>query len=231
MTPSKHTIYRRYTSLPIVIDMITEERLTIVGYDSWIDVNDRYNMDLYKKLSGVEFLGAYCVNRSKTQEFHQWKVFADGDSGVCVVFDQTRFEKFYKELDSNAYLTGGVNYVPYRAGKKDQDQAIMDKCGNADISKLPFIKRSGFYAEQEFRIVHSSMEKKDVHHIQIDTSLISEIILSPFLDDGLLKSVKGALKSIKGCPRRVTKARLTDSKMWQEFLSRYAEQIPEPTNA
>ena len=231
MKPRPKGIFRRYTTLPIVMDMLKEKRLSIVGYDAWEDVNDRFNMDLYKLHTETHFLGAYCLNRSRRQDFHQWKIFFDGPSGVCIIFDETKFDEFVKNLHKSSYLIGNMKYVAYKNGKREQDLALTTKCGRAETDKLPFIKRAGFSAEREFRIVHFSKEKKDVHHIGFDTSIISDIILSPFLPDGLISSVKSILKMIDGCPTRVTKARLNNSKTWQQSLRRYAEGIPEVANA
>ena len=49
-------------------------------------------------------------------------------------------------------------------------------CGIASVQNIPFIKRAGFSAEKEFRIVHFSNDDKDAHHLPFDPSIISEII-------------------------------------------------------
>ncbi|MEQ1510941.1 MAG: DUF2971 domain-containing protein [Sphingopyxis sp.] len=223
MTSSKN-LYRRYTSLPVLIDMLVSKRITIVGYDSWADANDRYSMDSYKSLNPkVTFLGAYCVAKSTNQTYHQWKVFADGQSGVCIVFDASKFENFCASLDSTRYICRDVKYIPYMSSKNEQDKKLHEAFVDVDRCNLPFAKRSGFSAEKEFRILYSSTDRDEkIHHIDFDTSMIAAVILSPSLPDGLLSSVKSTLKSIDGCPKSVTKARLLDSRAWQQSLDRYA---------
>lgn len=232
MAVKKH-LYRRYTSLPVLIDMLVNKRMTIVGYDTWVDANDRYSMDLYK--AGDEtigFLGAYCVAKSTGQTFHQWKVFADGQSGVCITFDGAKFEKFCQSLDANKYMCGDVKYVRYKLSALAQEKEFSRVFSSDDRGNLPFVKRTGFMAEDEFRIVYSSNDRDEkVHHIAIDAGMIEEIVLSPFLSDGLLDSLKSTLKSIEGCPKRVTKARLIDSKAWKLKLDRYAAKVSGVNNA
>jgi hypothetical protein len=213
--------------------MLIEKRLTIVGCESWADQNDRYSMELYKQNSkNIGFLGAYCVAKSSVDSFHQWKIFADGQSGVCIVFDKEKFESFYKSLDKTEYICGDVRYVPYKGNQVDQDQALCDKFTKQNLNNIPFIKRSGFSAEDEFRIIYSSVDKKQkVQHIPFDLSVIEQIILSPFLSDGLLNSVKSVIKKTESSLNKVSKSRLVHSGSWQKSLDRYASKVVGEINA
>ena len=225
--------YRRYTNLPILFDMLINQRLTIVGYDSWLDLNDRYALSLFKERSpSIEFLGAYCLNKTDTQAFHQWKIFSDGESGVCVVFDGEGFRKFAEGLSPENYLFGDVEYIPYRQKKSAMDDTLSSKLGEVSLKRLPFAKRIGYQSEDESRIIYFGSEKGvRAHHIDFDLSLIAEIIISPFASDGLVDSIKTVLKKIDGCPAKLSKARLTDSKSWQSALDRYAARALETKSA
>ena len=126
MTKLTKCYYRRYTNLPILIDMLANKRLTIVGYESWHDANDRYAMRLFQKSDpSIEFLGAYCIAMSASQTFHQWKVFSDGPSGVCIKFDRKLFEKFAHKLSSNGYVCKRVEYVGYKKSQEEQDKRLQ----------------------------------------------------------------------------------------------------------
>ena len=207
------------------MDMMINKRLTIVGYQSWVDSNDKYAMDLYKNGDhSIEFLGAYCVSGTSSETFHQWKVFADGPDGICVCFDARKFREFVSKLPSNDYVCRPVKYVSYKSSSDEQDEQFVDAFESLDRANIPFIKRKGFADEEEFRILYSSKSKEDgYHHIPFDPSMIKQLILSPFLNDGLVKTVQNVLKSIEGCPTIVRKARLTDNKKWQKSLARYAQ--------
>ena len=233
MSSSDPKVYRRYTNLAIAMDMLINKRLTIVGYEAWADVNDKYAMDLYKQgTADIAFLGAYCVAGSSSEAFHQWKVFADGPNGVCVCFDAAKFSEFFKKLPTENYTCRPVEYVAYRTSVDAQDEKLRTAFSEIRSKNIPFIKRKGFADEEEFRILYSSDDKSvKFHHIPFDLSMISQIILSPFLHDGLVETVQGVLKSIDGCPSRVRKARLTDNKKWQRSLARYAGAAGVPQHA
>ena len=233
MSQDRPSRFRRYTNLPILIDMLRNERITIIGYGSWIDANDKYAMDLYK--SGdpeLMFLGAFCVASASSETFHHWKVFADGPSGVCVVFNGAKFLEFAAKLPANCYECRPVQYVPYKSNQVEQDNRLSGAFEGVSRKNLPFVKRRGFSDEEEYRIVYESKEGlMQSHHMPIDLSMIEKVTLSPFLHDELVDGVKETLRSIPGWARKVTKARMTDNKTWQRSLDRYAQLALGASNA
>jgi len=75
---------RRYTSLPVLIDMLAERRLTLVDPGQWSDKNDTAYLAAYKEAKKLKCLVALCFTAT-SETFHHWNVFSPGPGGVCDV--------------------------------------------------------------------------------------------------------------------------------------------------
>jgi predicted transcriptional regulator len=88
-----------------------------------------------------------------------------------------------------------------------------------DIDILPFLKRAGFAAEEEYRVIGFSKEERDVIHVPLRGHVIRRITLSPFLHPALVQSTIDAIHNIKGWENLpVIHSRLTDSRTWERRL-------------
>lgn len=208
---------RRYTSLPVLLDMLVKNRITVVNYSSWVDANDRHAMRVWQHTHGYGFVGAICLTE-KSETFHHWQVFAAGPSGVCIVFDKDKLLGMFKGhglLGSDGhFLTGPVKYLKLN----DIGSVPAD-----DIHRLPFLKRIGFRDEKEFRVIGCA-KKNDVTamHVTLDRSAIKGITLSPFMHPTLADSCKASIKTLCGdSSLKVVHSRLTDNQTWQKAISNF----------
>src|SRR5207253_3305180 len=121
--------------------------------------------------------------------YHHWHVFANGPSGVSIVFH--RSELLTAMETRRGVRTGAVHYM-----KIDE---MRDKTHLA-IKELPFLKRWPFGDEDEFRIIYGSSTKTlSSLDIDIPLSCIERIVLSPWLPKSLATPLRTTLKSIDGC--------------------------------
>jgi hypothetical protein len=104
-------------------------------------------------------------------------VFAEGSGGVCFSFNQ---ESLLKAVRKQL----GVTAKPVRYLTLPDIRGMTMK-----TASLPFLKRSAFEDEREFRIIYeSSSEKYDTIDIAIPLTCIERITLSPWISIGTLRS-------------------------------------------
>jgi hypothetical protein len=201
---------RRYTSLPVLIDMLMNERITLVSPSSWVDANDRKGMAVYQESLGHGFVRAVCLTEA-SETFHHWQVFAGGSAGMCVHFDKARFCAMF---DSRAdCLIGPVEYVPI---------ADIPTIDASDINRLPFLKRAGFRDEAEFRAIELAYREDEVVHIPLDRAAVIRVTFSPMIPSALVESTRTMIRRIPSWEKLpVVQSRLTDSQSWQRALEKY----------
>ncbi|MBC7986118.1 MAG: DUF2971 domain-containing protein [Sphingomonadaceae bacterium] len=200
-------ILRRYTSLPVLIDMLVRNAATLLSYQHWIDDNDRRALQLYQDTLRYGFVGAMCLTQS-AETFHHWSIFAPGDAGVCIVFDRKALTEHFR--DRPHFMTRSVEYV------------LLDRIGavNAeDIHLLPFLKRYGFRDEREFRIVGFAPDEAAAMGFEVRPALIRRVVFSPFVHPNLVNSARIALHAIPGWQGlEIGRSNLTNNETWQGAL-------------
>ncbi len=176
-------------------------------------------MSIWQSTLNYGFAGALCLTES-SETFHHWQVFANGPSGICIVFDKAKLEQMFKGhglLGSNGhFMSGPVEYVP---------MTKISSLDATDIHRLPFLKRIGFRDEREFRVIGYLVEKEmSAMYVPLDPAAILKVILTPFLHPALAKSCKKALRSLDGWNKlKIEHSRLTDNQTWQKALLGFRE--------
>lgn len=113
--------------------MLVRRRLTLIGFDHWADANDRRALELHRDKLRYGFVGAMCLTIA-SETFHHWQIFAQGESGVCVVLDRLALERSLADLPN--FIAGPVEYVQLNA---------INGIDAGDIHRLPFLKRYRFH--------------------------------------------------------------------------------------
>lgn len=180
-------ILRRYTTLPSLIYMLAEKKLTLLDPNSWDDKNDSYFLQQYKLKRELKTVLALCFSAGP-ETYHHWSVFAGGSAGVCIQF---RRPELLDALQGHEGVRHGeVNYLQI----KDAESRRLE------VQELPFTKRYPYLYEHEWRIVYESPTvETSSHDIPVAISCISRINLSPWLPDALKDHVKRTLWAIDGC--------------------------------
>jgi hypothetical protein len=197
------TFYYRYTDLPSLIHILSNQSLTLLDPRTWDDKNDSRFIDLYREKKNLASVLALCFSQS-SETYHHWRIFAPSSSGIYLMFNA---EKITKAVSHIAGLKiKPVDYLTIRDFRSN----------NAEVDRLPFIKRFPFKPENEVRMLwESDIEERSSLQVPIPLSVISRITLSPWLHSSLVDGVKRTIKSIPGCSRiKVYKSTLISNDDW-----------------
>jgi hypothetical protein len=211
MTPE----YRlnRFTTLPILLDMLSRRRITLLTPRAWEDRNDSYYIERYSAEKQLHSVVALCFT-STSETFHHWKVFSAGPSGVCIEFSPERLLKSFIGVPNVRF-----DRVDYLTISKNSHKPPLDR--------WPFLKRYAFRDEKEFRIIYESSQKRlEAMHFDLNLSSIRRITLSPWLATPLVPAVKEIVHSILGCSRmKVNRSTLIESRRWKSAIDGAADII------
>ena len=197
---------RRYTSLPILLDILNKKRLTLLDPRYWDDKNDSYFIEVYKKHLKIKSVLALCFAEAP-ESYHHWKIYSGSPSGVCIEFKKD-------------YLLNSIGIIEgFRSDYVDYKMIIELENNNLNISQLPFIKRYAFKDELEFRLVYESQSKEiPTKDVPIDIKCISRIILNPWIPKAVFNSVKAVIRRIDGCNKiKIVRTSLIDNEQWKKI--------------
>ncbi|ATY32897.1 hypothetical protein CVN68_13725 [Sphingomonas psychrotolerans] len=196
---------RRYTSISAVIDILRRKELPLLDPQNWDDRNDRYYMALYKQEKKLGGLYGLCAARC-SETYHHWRVFTGTSDGACVEIKRGAFEEALAKLEGVRF--GEVQYL--RLEQIERPKAI-------DVDRMPFVKREGFTAEEEYRVIAETGEdQKSALSIEFPHSMINCIYLNPWLPKTVAESIRETLRSLPGCAKlRVSRSQLIESSRWK----------------
>lgn len=197
--------FRRYTTLPYLLDMLNNKRLTLLDPSRWEDKNDAYFLKTYKKKRDLKSVLAICFAKAP-EAYHHWKIYSGTTSGVCIEFDE---HKLLSNLGVNGYISKTVQYKTIET-LENNPPAIDD---------LPFTKRYAYAGEQEFRIIYiSTREEINIKHVNIDLDCINKISINSWIDEVSRKSIEKTIQNIQDCEKiKVIKSTVTENKRWKRI--------------
>ncbi len=205
----ENTKLRRYTTIPVLLDMLVKKKITLLDPTIWEDRNDSYYVERYKDLQKLKTVLALCFS-TKVETFHHWKVFAGNSSGVCIRFNH---DKLLASLNGKPGIRS--DYVIYRKLKELQSWP-------PNVEDLPFVKRIQYEDEGEFRIIYED-RKKLCHTIDfaIDLQCVEGITLSPWLPKPITKTIKEIILSLDECSSiRMYRSGIVDNMTWKNIANR-----------
>jgi hypothetical protein len=200
----------RYTSLPVLLDILSKRQLTLISPIKWDDRNDSYYLELYKQKRKLKTLLALCFT-SKAETYHLWKVFSDGIGGVCIQFNKEKLLEAFDAEDEIGY--GPVEYAWIRDLKSHPPE----------LEELPYLKRKQYEDEGEFRVIYeSSTHEVSAKSVALPRSAIEKINLSPWVPDAVASSVRRVIQGIPGCSKlRISKTTLVENKVWKDIATKH----------
>lgn len=204
--PIRRRMLRRYTTLPSLLDLLVTKHLTLLTPDSWDDKNDAFYLQQYKDKKKLKAVYAMCFTEGN-ETYHHWRVFSGGNVGVCITF-------VYGNLMSYLEAAPQIAHDEVRYSRvKDLDKKPPT------VAALPFVKRSAYSDEREYRIVYS--DRKDAllaKRMPVGLDSIYKVTLSPWLPLSLYGSTKTAIRSIPGCAKlQVRRTNMLDSEQWKKI--------------
>ena len=207
MGSPKPDILYRYTSLPVLLDVLQRRHITLLNpSETWEDKNDAYYLDQYRRKNKLRSVLAVCFAASR-ETFHHWRVFSSGPSGVRIEFDKERLLDSFAGLEGFRHQSVEYPYIQHLQKNKPQ------------LSSWPFLKRYAFRHEKEYRIIfESATEELRAKSVPIDLTSIRSVTLSPWLPYTIAPAVRTVIGCIDGC----TNIKLRDSSLLENARWRAA---------
>jgi hypothetical protein len=192
----------RYTTLPVLMDMLERKRLVLLDPLSWEDKNDLEILLEYKRRKHLQKLFALCFSYGD-ETIHHWKTFADGISGCCVEFDPEKLTALLKARPRVRY--GKVRY------KKLRDL----KDATIEVDQIPFTKRWPYRCEEEFRVIWGGRTQRDCHEIPFDLRMITRITISQRMPQQVYETIRDYLREVFPRPeQRINRSTLYQNQVW-----------------
>ncbi|RZJ84730.1 MAG: hypothetical protein EOO20_20890 [Chryseobacterium sp.] len=200
----------RFTTLPILLDLLDRKKLTLLDPKLWDDRNDSEIILEYKRRKGLKNLFAACLSMG-VETIHHWKAFSNGTSGCLIEFDA---KKLFPILES----------IPNLCHKKVTYKKLADverKDAVIDLDDIPFTKHWPYRCEEEYRIIVESNNEDTFFEIDIPLDLIQKITISQQMPEPIYKTIKGYLKGLRGNPdSRINRSTLYENKRWINTFKR-----------
>lgn len=177
----------RYTSLPILIDMLWRKKITLLSPHSWEDRNDAHYLERYQEEKELGAVLALCFS-TKRETFHHWRVFSQGSGGVCIEFHAESFlASFRGKLE---FCFGPVEYSRI-------DEVERTK---PPVERWPFLKRLPYADEAEFRVICESPTAGELSRsVDLDITSAKRVTLSPWMPKSVGQSVIALIGTIEDC--------------------------------
>ena len=194
----------RYTTLPVLLDLLQRQALVLVPPNSWVDRNDREVMAEYKKRKKLSCLLAACFSQGD-ETIHHWTAFANGPAGCRIDFNPAGL---LAAADSTPGCRWGV--VQYR-------KIHSIPAGGVALDRMPFTKRWPYRCEEEFRILFESTTPSDrllsERQLPID---LDQSIRSITIHQAIPPSVFETIKHLLGSKtaKRISRSTLLENQIW-----------------
>lgn len=204
---SSRKLYR-YTTLPILLDLLKRKKIVLLDPTKWEDRNDADIISEYIKRKNISKLFAVCFSVN-TETVHHWKSYADGISGCYIQFDEDKLLASFKSIKQIRW-----GDVDYKRIKEAQSKSIQ-------IDNIPFTKRWPYRIEKEFRIIWEGQTKKEKIEIDIDLKSINKIMLSQKMPVDVAESIKHLLRNAFEDPSKlISRSTLYENRSWINAFSK-----------
>jgi hypothetical protein len=192
----------RFTSLPVLLDLLQRKKLTFLNPNLWEDKNDTEVILEYKRRKKIKNLFALCFT-DNDETVHHWKTFSNGPSGCIIEFD-------YK------LLMGALKNTPKVKHGKVEYLKIIDIENNViPVDKMPFTKRWPYRCEEEYRIIIETNQNVDFFEVDIPLEVIKKITISQQMPSQIYNTIKNHLREAQGNPEsKIVKSSLYENKTW-----------------
>jgi hypothetical protein len=207
---------RRYMPLSAVIDTLRRRTLSLLDPQNCDDRNDRRFMQLYKEKKGYSSLYAMCGSCC-TETYNHWRIYTPASEGACLELHRKPLESILET--SNSADFGEVDYLSLDR---------VRRLGPNDLERLPFSKRAGYGAEEEYRVIAWSDEPQaPAMGIDICLSMVKRVELNPWMPRSLAASMRDTLRAIAGCEHlKTSQSSLVDNEEWREAGDRVVGREP-----
>jgi hypothetical protein len=139
------------------------------------------------------------------ETYHHWRVFTPLNEGVCI------------ELKKRQLVGSLLSHKRVRWGNVRYFWLEDLEAFRGSMDDLPFIKRQGFRAEAEWRmIVPSKSIKEQSFPVPLSVEWINRVVVNPWIPTALFEAIRDAIHRLSGCKEvRVTQSSLIDNSRWK----------------
>lgn len=195
----------RFTSLPILLDLLERQKLVLLDPESWDDENDTDIILEYKRKANIEKLFALCFTH-ESETIHHWKTFANGPAGCCIEFKADRLIAIFNSVKGLRH--GKVSY-----------KRINDARSPLELEKTPFIKRRPYEFEREYRAIWEGKCEADCFEIDMPLDTIRRITFSQQMPEVIFESVKSMLvRNYPGLKRKINRSTIYRNETWINYF-------------
>jgi len=210
----KYRILRRYTDLPSLLHILRSGELTLRSPSTWDDNNDRNFMEAYVREADLASCVAFCFT-GEFDLYHLWRIYADGNSGVCIEFYR---DILVKSAEDNNIKHGKVEYLEVPDLQK---RKIL-------TDRWPFIKRIAFSAEYEYRFIYGS-KTEDImtKGMPLYDNAIKRIIINPWAPPALYEVMKKTILATSCKSLNIEQSQMMNHVVWRDRANQHEEKSRE----
>ncbi|MFT3782234.1 MAG: hypothetical protein QM790_09485 [Nibricoccus sp.] len=199
MTP---TILKRYTTLPVLLDLLKRKGLVLLDPASWEDRNDAEILLEYKKRRKVPKLFALCFSRGD-ETIHHWKSFAPGTSGCCI------------EFSGRMLAAAFAKHPGLRHGRVVYRKISYLARHSIAVERIPFTKRWPYRCEEEYRAIWEGKSDAGFYEVPIDLRTITRITISQKMPVPVYNTIREYLREAFRDPdKHIFRSTLFENRIW-----------------
>ena len=202
---------RRYTDVLSLLDMIKNNRLTLLSPATWFDQNDTYGLNEYARRKGEGEAFALCMTEGP-ETGHHWQLFAGSSHGVCLFFDLDEFKAF----------CDGARWPVLHGPMKYMNLKEVRELRPIETDVLPFLKRDTFKDEKEYRVIawEEDLLASETYTMPMPASLIRRVVFGPKLPDTLARTLKDIACAYGGCDKiDWAHSRVDNNASWRKAIN------------
>ncbi len=192
----------RYTTLPILLDMLMRKKIVLLDPSTWEDKNDSQIILEYKVRKRIPKLFAVCFSIGD-ETIHHWKTYADGIAGCCIEFNEDKLLKSFQGI--NGIRWGDVTYKKIKEVKEN----------TIELEQIPFVKRHPYRVEREFRVIWEGRTDRDNIEMNIDLNSINRITISQNMPRDVCDTIVELLREhIKDPEKKIIRSTIFENRRW-----------------
>jgi hypothetical protein len=196
----------RFTTLPVLLDLLYRQKLVLLNPATWQDQNDAQIILAYQQKAQVKDLFTLCFSH-RSETIHLWKAFADGPAGCCIEFSARKLTEIFDK-------TKGIRHskVEYKSIRNAGENAFK-------LKQIPFIKRRPYAVEQEYRVIWEGKSNKGCFELDVPIETINRITFNQQMPEPVYQSVKKLLiKNFKPLKNKINRSTIYKNETWLNYF-------------
>ena len=210
MMDSKRSTLKKYTTIPVLFDILARKRIALLDPKKWEDRNDWKIMEQYRKKKNKKSILATCFCYGNESIYH-WNAFSKEEDGCMIAFD---FGKFINHVADN-YPDVYMGVVQYKYLKELNE--------NFKLDEIPFTKRKQYACEKEFRFIQLFDEETTSFDIAFDHSFIKKIVLTQKMPTCISETLKKKIAAFGIPAKKIEVSSILENKKWVDFFENFRD--------